>query len=113
MFVSEFAIVVVHECNTDATSHSTMAVSDVMLLVSDPKISGTSVVLPAESTSATAPITLSWNTLNPRRCFFLRRMPAKPIWSATSVPAPVFGVAFHKSSSSFPRFHRASNHART
>ena len=48
-----------------------MAVSDVMLLVSDPKISGTSVVLPAESTSATAPITLSWNTLNPRRCFFL------------------------------------------
>ena len=32
-----------------------MAVSDVMLLVSDPKISGTSVVLPAESTSATAP----------------------------------------------------------
>ena len=71
-----------------------MAVSDVMLLVSDPKISGTSVVLPAESTSATAPITLSWNTLNPRRCFFLRRMPAKPIWSVTSVPAPLCDM-FH------------------
>lgn len=74
--------------NQDTTSLRTIAVSDVILLVSEPKNSGTMVVLPADKANATAPMTLSWNTVSPRRFFLLRRAPPNPIWSVESVRAP-------------------------
>jgi hypothetical protein len=46
------------------------------------------VVLPADKANATAPMTLSWNTVSPRRFFLLRRAPPNPIWSVESVRAP-------------------------
>ena len=92
--------------NQDTTSLRTIAVSDVILLVSEPKNSGTMVVLPADKANATAPMTLSWNTVSPRRFFLLRRAPPNPIWSE-SVRAPLLGIAFHMSS--YCDFFRASH----